>query len=78
MKTNVLVSIDDQHLAEMPSVVERLRNAGLEVQRSLSSLGTVTGSIEHTRIPQVREVEGVAGVEAAREVGIAPPDSDIQ
>ena len=78
MTTNVLISIDDQHLTSMPSVVEQLESVGLQVHRALEMVGTVTGEIEPSRIPAVEQIEGVASVEAEREVQIAPPHSPVQ
>ena len=77
-RTRVLVSVDDAYAGELAQVVERLRAAGLEIDRSLEALGAVTGSIAPGRLAELEAVEGVAAVEPAREHRLAPPESEIQ
>jgi hypothetical protein len=78
MKTNVLISIDTRHLGRMPAVVEELERAGVEVHRSLQSLGTVSGAIEPQKIAAVEGIDGVESVDAERSLRIPPPDSPVQ
>lgn len=77
-KTRLLVSIDDQHVHDLPGVVERLRAVGMEVGRTMAALGAVTGSIEPSRLEALRGVEGVAEVEQARDYELPPPESSTQ
>ena len=77
-RTRVLVSVDDAHAGDLAKIVERLRAAGLEVDRSLAALGTVTGSIALARLAELEAVEGVAAAEPARDHRLAPPESEIQ
>jgi hypothetical protein len=59
-------------------VVDRLRQAGLRVREVLQVIGTVTGSIERSKITELSAIDGVAGVEASREYQLPPPESDTQ
>jgi hypothetical protein len=74
----VTVSVDDAHLDRIDHVAARLREAGMNVERSLATIGTITGSAPASKLSAVRATEGVAGVEAEREVQLPPPDSPVQ
>ncbi len=77
-RARVLVSIDDEHRSDPLAVVERLRAAGLEEDRIMPALGTVTGSIDPARVDALRAVDGVDEVEPARDHQLPPPDADLQ
>jgi hypothetical protein len=62
VKVNVLV--DDAH----PAVVQELERAGLHVTRVLLELGVVGGSVDATRLEDLRQVPGVLAVEQSRRV----------
>lgn len=72
----VSVTVDDEHLDSLDDVVEALRGRGLGVDSVLTSLGMVTGRT--TDAAALREVEGVAAVDAQVEHEIAPPEDDLQ
>jgi hypothetical protein len=72
------VSVDDQHLARIDSVAAALREAGMSVERSMATIGTITGSVPASRLSAVRATQGVADVEAQREFQLPPPESPIQ
>jgi hypothetical protein len=74
----VLVSVADDHLDKVSTVLTGLRQVGLVVDAVHAELGTVTGSIAPDRFNRLRTVPGVAVVERQRGVQIAPPDSDLQ
>jgi hypothetical protein len=78
MKKQIVVSIDDSHLDRMPAVLDRLKQEGLEVQRSMPLLGVVSGAVEQEKFSSLREIDGVNSVEEERGVDIGPPDSAIQ
>lgn len=59
-------------------VAERLRAAGMTVERVLGAGGIVTGSIDAERRAALAAVPGVVAVELDRPVGLAPPDAEIQ
>jgi hypothetical protein len=77
-RTDVLVSVNDEHLERLGAVAEELRSAGLKVNQVMDDLGVVTGSIDSAEMERLSAVDGVASVERAREVGIPPPDSPVQ
>jgi LmbE family N-acetylglucosaminyl deacetylase len=77
-KTDVNVAIADEHLDDVSSVVARLAAAGMEVHEALPTIGAVTGTIDRDRLDALRKVEGVTAVEPSREVGVPPPESEIQ
>jgi nitrate reductase NapAB chaperone NapD len=78
MRRSILVSIDDQYLPEMSQMVHRLEQAGLEVEQTLGELGVVSGTAEAENISALRDLDGVASVDAEREVVLPPPDAPIQ
>lgn len=77
-KVNLLVSVDDEHMDRFHEVVQRVKNAGMDVEQGMEAMGVVTGSIEPEKVEPLRNVEGVAHVERSRRYQIAPPDSEIQ
>lgn len=75
----VVVSIDDQHLGDIATVVEHLRGAGMQIDQILDGLGMITGSVpDEERSEMVVRVVGVTSVEKQISYQIPPPDSDIQ
>ena len=74
----VVVSVEDRYLDQLPEVARRLEGAGLQVEQALDALGAVTGQVEEARIPALAQVEGVSSVERSREIHLSPPTSDIQ
>jgi hypothetical protein len=77
-KASFLVSVDDEHVDDLPGVVERLRAAGMEVERQIGAIGVVTGWAEPSRLEALRAIEGVADVEQSREYRLPPPEADVQ
>jgi hypothetical protein len=77
-KVDVLVSLSDEHVPAIDEVAGKLRDAGMEVQRSLPEIGTITGRVDPSKLKSLGDVEGVAALEEARSFEIAPPDSDVQ
>ncbi|MFD7654003.1 hypothetical protein ACFV4N_08495 [Actinosynnema sp. NPDC059797] len=69
----VVVSVADDGLADLPAVVSALRDAGMQVDDVMESLGVVTGSVPGPGASgALGAVPGVASVEVDREVGIPP------
>jgi methylmalonyl-CoA mutase cobalamin-binding subunit len=77
-QASFVVSVDDEHLDDLPAVIERLRAAGLEVERQMATSGVVTGTAPPSRAQALRAIEGVAEVEQSREYRLPPPDADVQ
>lgn len=74
----VMVSIVDDRLGDMSTVVEALRGAGLTVTEVLDNVGVVTGTVDSGAVASLSRVPGVADVETQREVRLPPPDSPLQ
>jgi hypothetical protein len=77
MALAVTVTIDDQRIS-VDKAAKLLADAGLRVASTMETLGLVSGSVDSKNLAALRSVPGVLGVELQREVGIAPPDSDVQ
>ncbi|MGH3758895.1 hypothetical protein [Actinophytocola sp.] len=74
----VIVSVADDQLADLPAVVDALRDAGLRLGEVLIAAGVVTGTVDSDRISSLSAVPGVVDVERERTVGLPPPDSPVQ
>ncbi|MEX0712896.1 MAG: hypothetical protein WD278_11140 [Pirellulales bacterium] len=77
-KVKVVVSVDDDHVDKMSEVVKACRAAGLSVERSLESLGTITGSIDSTKLGKLNRVEGISSVEQSADYQLPSPGDDVQ
>ena len=77
-RVNLIISVDEDHLDKISSVVKNLQSAGLYVEQLMENLGIITGSCDSSNVQALSQVEGVSSVETERTYQIAPPDSDIQ
>ncbi len=75
---HVIVSVAEDRLAELPTVVDALRAAGLRVGEVLAAAGIVTGTVDGDRIESLSAVPGVVDVEPERTIGLPPPDAPVQ
>ena len=73
---DVTVLVDDDHLDAIDDVAAALQQAGLRLQSTLPGTGVIIGGAEDPAA--LEAVPGVAAVEAARDVGVPPPDSPLQ
>ena len=78
MRRDVTVTVADSHAGDVEEVAERLRRAGMQVDRVLPAIGIVTGSIDATAVSALAALPGVAAVEPQTGFQIAPPDADVQ
>jgi hypothetical protein len=69
----VVISVADDQVDDMDSVVEALRHAGLRVSEVLESVGVVTGTVDGEALRYLSTVPGVAEVERSRMFQL-PPD----
>ncbi|GAB3443719.1 hypothetical protein [Actinophytocola sediminis] len=74
----VIVSVADDRLADLPTVVDALRRAGLTVTEVLDGAGVITGTVDQDAIAALSTVPGVADVEIQRDLRLPPPDSPVQ
>ncbi|MFD1148258.1 hypothetical protein [Saccharothrix hoggarensis] len=68
----VVVSVADDSLAELPTVVSALRDAGMVVDDVMETLGVVTGSVPPGVGDLLEAVPGVSRVEVDRTVRRPP------
>ena len=69
----VVISVADDQVDDMASVVEALRHAGLRVDVVLDSVGVVSGTVDGDALGSLSTVPGVLEVERSR-VYQLPPD----
>ena len=77
-KSGVLISVADSHLERMPEVADQLRAVGCDISHVLNAAGTITGSMDASKVEDLKGVPGVAAVELERSYQLPPPDSEIQ
>jgi hypothetical protein len=76
-KVDVNISVADKDQARFAEIVQSLRAAGLEDVQQYESIGTVSGTIDSAKLPDLRQVEGVA-VEEGQEVTVLNPGEPVQ
>lgn len=69
----VVVSVADDSLDDLPTVVSALRDAGMVVEDVLETLGVVTGSVAPEVGALLGAVPGVSRVEVDRDDVRLPP-----
>jgi hypothetical protein len=70
----VVISVADEQVSDMASVVSALRDAGLRVAEVLDSVGVVTGTVDGDALGFLSAVPGVVEVERSREFQLPVPD----
>jgi len=70
----VVISVADDQVDDMASVVAALREAGLRVAEVLDSVGVVTGTVDGDALGFLSTVPGVVEVERSREFQLPVPD----
>jgi hypothetical protein len=74
----VVISVADDQVDDMSTVVDALRAAGLRVGEVLDSAGVVTGTVDGAAVAALSAVPGVVDVERSRVYRVPPPDSPVQ
>ena len=64
----IVVTVDDENLAIIQSVVTGLESAGMQVDRVLPVTGIITGAVSQSKLEGLRKVPGVANIEVDREM----------
>ena len=59
----IVVTVDDQNLPIIQSVVTGLEAAGMKVDRVLPVTGIITGAVSQSKLEGLRKVPGVANIE---------------
>ncbi len=78
MAIEIVVSVDDEHLARLDEIAAALERMGVKVEHRMSSLGTISGVADAAALERIRALAGVEAVEVARSFEIPPPDSEVQ
>jgi hypothetical protein len=73
-----MISLDDDGIRNIDTLVGKLAKKGFAVTNVMDSLGIIGANIAHKDFAQIREMAGVADIEASGEVSIAPPDAETQ
>ena len=63
-----VVTVDDQHLANMVGIAESLRTAGMQVKELLPTLGIIIGEVAEQMLSSCRQVRGVMSIERDEEM----------
>lgn len=61
--TELSVLVETAYLSRYAEVVENCRKAGLRVQRQMTAIGVITGTIETSRMGELYRVAGVRKIE---------------
>ena len=64
----IIVTIDDQYLLDIESVVTALETAGMQVNNVLSIAGIITGEVSDSKIQDLKSLPGVVDVEIDQEM----------
>ncbi len=76
---HVIVSVDDQHLAHMDTVVAGLQGVGMVIEDVMTGIGMISGSVPNEEGTQtVVHVVGVASVQRQLTYRLPPPEADVQ
>ena len=64
----IVVTVDDQNLPVIQSVVTALEAAGMKVEQVLPVIGIISGEVAQSKLEGLKSVPGVANVEIEEEV----------
>ena len=78
MAEEIKVNLTIEEGANVEAVVRAAESAGLKVERSLESIGVISGVIDAASLETLRSIPQIVNVERAREIKIPGPGSPIQ
>ena len=64
----IIVTVDDQNISVIQSVVAALESAGMKVEQVLPAIGIVTGEVSQSKLEGLKSLPGVASVEIDRQM----------
>jgi hypothetical protein len=67
-EVGVLVSVDDQHMNQLPEVSRQLQAKGMQVRQLLDRVGIITGLIDSDKLDSLHTVKGVIHVKQEQEL----------
>jgi hypothetical protein len=77
-KIRLSLSVSDSHLKNFGKVAQAAKKAGMKVEQQLADLGVLTGSIDETKVKELRAIDGVSHVEQEREIKLPPRTDPVQ
>lgn len=78
VQVEVIVTVSGNRRADTKDISERLQSRGLTVSSVLEHTGMIVGHSSEAALESLKQESGVAAVEAAGTVQVAPPDSKVQ
>ncbi|SDP32946.1 hypothetical protein SAMN04487905_103232 [Actinopolyspora xinjiangensis] len=75
MSEEVVVTVGDEWVDHIGTVAERLRQAGMRVERVLELVGVITGSLDAELFDAASTVPGVVSVERTGTMWIPPGET---
>jgi hypothetical protein len=76
-KVAVNLVVSDSQMDRFEEVADASRKAGLEIGQKMPLTGVITGTIENSKLEDLRKVAGVE-VEISRTIKLPDPGSEIQ
>ena len=64
----VVILVKESHLGNLSEIVDSCRSVGLFSERTLDTIGIITGKIDSTKIPDLKNIDGVLHVEVSQVV----------
>lgn len=65
---NVIITVDDQHMADVESVAAALRAAGMSVTNVMPTTGIITGGVASDTRQSLSALPGVKAIEPDEEM----------
>lgn len=72
----VSIIVEQTYLIHFSEIVERCKAAGMDVQRQMTTVGVISGTIEASRVKVLAQIQGVQHVEESRDVGVLGDPSE--
>ncbi|MEZ4664071.1 MAG: hypothetical protein R2911_41590 [Caldilineaceae bacterium] len=72
----VLITVSDESLAQIPALVEKLMEIGLTDIQVMAAVGIITGSLEEDKIAEVLQMPGVAQIQRSQTYHLPPSAED--
>jgi hypothetical protein len=76
--TPIIVTVSDDMLGKINQVANQLAAKGVTVNRVMPVTGVITGSCDSSKIPVIKNVNGVISVEEEAVALLPPADSRLQ
>lgn len=77
-RINIILSVAEGYLKEQKRIEEACRALGMEVDRTMETLGLISGSIPAERREAIEAIVGVDHIELERGFQLPPPDETKQ